>query len=859
MNARKRAGVAIATLGLVASVGMSTPAAAATKVETIDAGLTKVTLLNFNDFHGRIDDGMNLTGALGKNFACSIVTARGTYGADKSVLLSAGDSVGASSFVSNMQEDIPTIKYLNALGLESSAVGNHEFDRGFGWLTDTAQKTADFTYLGANVYERGTTKAALPEYAIHEVSGLKVGVIGVVTTDTPNLVSPTGVSGLDFGDPVDAVNRVAAQLKDGNAANGEADIIVAEYHEGPLTAAGLTEAKAGSAKFKRIAEDTAASVDVIFNGHTHLAYQWDAATASGTRVVSQSASYGGKLGVIQLGYDATTGKVTQYIASQVDTAAATDACKADATWQAAAKVVDDAVAVAKEKGLVPVAKISADITTAFKDAKLVDGFYTGTVRDNRLRESSLGNMVANAWLWGMNQPGRTGAEIGIMNPGGLRSELLYKQSGTEGDGVVTYAEAAGINPFANTLQTLEVTGAQFKVLLEQQWKSNGAFLKLGLSDNVRYTYDPNRAYLDRVTGVWYDGQPMDPADTFRVAAGNFLIGGGDAFTVLADIQTPGNPDRKVAVDSGQIDTDVFVNYLASADVNDPSFEKNGVAITSGPRTVARDTNVTLVVEGVNLTSLGSPANTEFDVVVDDFVIGSATIAPDHIDGVPTRDGKSTVMLNVSKFWIANTVELVAKESGTVVTLPLAQLPVKTFRDVARSNEFYTEITWVGSTGIATGWDGNEYRPVTPINRDAMAAFLYRLAGSPDYPVPAVSPFKDVTRDNPYYEEIAWLHHVGITKGWDDGTFRPWEPINRDAMAAFLYRMAGEPEWTAPATSPFKDMSPSTDFYAEVTWAAHVGITKGWSDRTFRPVTPINRDAMAAFLYRYVDNLGVPQI
>lgn len=112
-------------------MGLSTPAAAATKVTEINPDLTKVTMLNFNDFHGRIDGGMDLTGALGKNFACSIVTARATHGADATLLLSAGDSVGASSFASNLAEDHPTIEYLNTLGLRSSAVGNHEFDRGF--------------------------------------------------------------------------------------------------------------------------------------------------------------------------------------------------------------------------------------------------------------------------------------------------------------------------------------------------------------------------------------------------------------------------------------------------------------------------------------------------------------------------------------------------------------------------------------------------------------------------------------------------------------------------------------------------------------------------------------------------------
>ena len=308
-----------------------------------------------------------------------------------------------------------------------------------------------------------------------------------------------------------------------------------------------------------------------------------------------------------------------------------------------------------------------------------------------------------------------------------------------------------------------------------------AFLKLGLSDNVRYTYDPDRPLGDRILDIWVDGELIDPSATYTLTAGNSLLGGGDAFTALRKGTN--------SFDTGLIDTEVFVNYLRAADgVIAPSFEKNGAAITDGPRTVARDTDVTLVVEGVDLTSSKAPANTQFEVVVDGFVIGTAEIKTEHVAGIPTRDGVSTVVMNVSKFWIADTVELVAKESGTTVTLPLAQLPVKVFSDVAAGADFYTEITWVGSTGISTGWDeDNTYRPVQAIDRNAMAAFLYRLAGEPTWDAPAASPFVDVKPTDPYYKEITWLAASNITKGWNDGTFRPWEPINRDAMAAYLYR------------------------------------------------------------------------
>jgi subtilisin family serine protease len=176
-----------------------------------------------------------------------------------------------------------------------------------------------------------------------------------------------------------------------------------------------------------------------------------------------------------------------------------------------------------------------------------------------------------------------------------------------------------------------------------------------------------------------------------------------------------------------------------------------------------------------------------------------------------------------------------------------------FKDVFWGAQFYDEIAWAHRRGISTGWvaanGARTYRPVQAINRDAMAAFLYRMAGSPTYTPPKVSPFKDVSTTQMYYKEMAWLRSEGISTGWRDGTYRPFEPIERDAMAAFLYRMAGSPPYSAPAVSPFKDVARGTQFYTEMSWLRARGISTGWTDGTYRPWQPINRDAMAAFLYR----------
>ncbi|MFC8038943.1 S8 family serine peptidase [Paenarthrobacter sp. NPDC057355] len=185
--------------------------------------------------------------------------------------------------------------------------------------------------------------------------------------------------------------------------------------------------------------------------------------------------------------------------------------------------------------------------------------------------------------------------------------------------------------------------------------------------------------------------------------------------------------------------------------------------------------------------------------------------------------------------------------------------VSPFKDVLTTQQFYKEMAWMADTGISKGWVEADktlsYRPLTPINRDAMAAFLYRMAGSPDYTPPAQSPFKDVETTQQFYKEMAWLAETGISSGWIENggrLYKPLTPINRDAMAAFLYRLANKPDYVAPPWLPFNDVSSGQQFYKEMAWMYETGISSGWSDayqRVYKPLSPINSDAMAAFLYR----------
>ena len=207
---------------IVVGVGSEVPPA------TVD-----IDLVTVNDFHGRIEQSAPSGGIAALSTAVKQI--RG--GNPNTIFAAAGDMIGASTFTSFIQQDVPTIEALNAAGLDVSSVGNHEFDQGFDDLTDRVMPLALWEYLGANVYEKGTTEPALPEYWNQEFEGVTIGFVGAVTDELPSLVSPDGIADITVGDPTEAANRVADQLSDGNDANGEADIVVLLVHEGAATTA----------------------------------------------------------------------------------------------------------------------------------------------------------------------------------------------------------------------------------------------------------------------------------------------------------------------------------------------------------------------------------------------------------------------------------------------------------------------------------------------------------------------------------------------------------------------------------------------------------------------------------------------
>ena len=181
-----------------------------------------------------------------------------------------------------------------------------------------------------------------------------------------------------------------------------------------------------------------------------------------------------------------------------------------------------------------------------------------------------------------------------------------------------------------------------------------------------------------------------------------------------------------------------------------------------------------------------------------------------------------------------------------------------FSDVDRAHPFCRDIWWMDQAGISTGFADGTYRPSAAVSRQAMSAFLYRLAGEPPFPTPSVATFRDVSTTHPFFTEVEWMAHAGISTGYQPGpTFRPSVAVSRQAMSAFLHRMAGEPAFDAPTTGSFTDVSTAHPFFTEVEWMADTGISTGYQPGpTFRPSVAVSRQAMSAFLRRLVDGPGV---
>lgn len=511
-----------------------TPAAALAAADT-----TTINLLNITDFHGHLSRTAPGGATVDPGAAVLACMFDKESTGDDTLRLSTGDNVGGSAYVSAIQDDDPTVAALNAMGIQASAVGNHEFDQGFGVLLDRiaggsrtdAQVAAglaseyvapDFPYLGANL---GTDQ--LEPYVILPAGGLEVGIIGTVTDELPSLVNPAGIAGLTITDAVDATNAIAAELSDGDPANGEADIVVALIHQDM------------AATVSRFSSD----VDAVFGGHSHVDFTQ---AGSDTAVPAvQAGSFGQALGQIELTVDTTTKEVVSSEVNVYDVAAMDAAC-ADTPDPAVAAIVTAAEAKAAELGGQPAAQIGG----TFRRGSAILAADATAPSEARGVESTLGDLIADSVREGSTKYLPEKADIGVMNAGGIRANLAPDE-----DGWVTKADLFTVQPFGNSMAYVSLTGDQVVQMLEQQWQPDGSsrpMLKLALSSNVVYVFDNSQLRGSKILQVYIDGEPIDPAATYVVAGNTFLLQGGDNFDVFKGAG---------AVDTGFLDLELFTDYL----------------------------------------------------------------------------------------------------------------------------------------------------------------------------------------------------------------------------------------------------------------------------------------------------------
>ena len=508
-----RATVAAATISALSVTAVTVPVASA------DETTAKISISNITDFHGRFsyaEDSRKPENSVpgAERLKCAIDQEAESFG-DAHIFTSSGDNIGAGPFAAMLLNDEPTIDVLNTMGLQVSAVGNHEFDQGAADLSDRVIPEANFSYLAANA---DSVKGTKP-YEVKELDGVKVAFVGTVTADMPNLVSPDGIAGITWNDPVKTTNDLAKQIKD----SGEADVVVALVHAGGITA------------------DKFENVDVAFLGHTHTSVT---PTGTDTPVVLQAGQYSQGFANVDLSVDRQTKKITVDEAKFVDNATVL-AC--DQAYPEIAAIVDEAEKLAEVEGQKQVATIDQTFTRGKNE-----GADSGS---NRGVESSLNNLLAEAAKWSIAANSNVTPDIGVMNAGGVRDDLPA--------GDITYQQAFSVQPFGNENSYRTIKGKDFKEALEQQWKpgADRPRLALGLSNNVSYTYDPEAEHGNRITSVIIDGEPLDPEKDYIIAGSTFLLGGGDSF----DAFTKGSPMTNI----GLVDVDAFIQYLKSDEEKAP--------------------------------------------------------------------------------------------------------------------------------------------------------------------------------------------------------------------------------------------------------------------------------------------------
>lgn len=598
------------------------------------ARTTDFHILGFNDLHGHLEAaGNNIYGrfAGGSAYLAKAVKDRqAVYGKRQATVL-AGDNIGASPLQNGLFFEEPITIASNLMNVDFAGVGNHEFDKGSAELlriqrggchpefgctaapyaladgrggddddddddfrgksvgaagsdddddddddgngggnrTTNRFPGADFQYLSSNVVVNATGRTLFPAFGIQQFRSdrgnkkLRVGFIGSVLEGTPTIVTPTGVAGLTFQDEADAANRAVQQLR-----RKGVKVPVLVIHEGgfqtsPAALNGCTGNLANSA-IAEIASRLDPAIKVIVSGHTHAEYRCTITTNGVTRLITSAASFGRILTDITLTIDDKTGELVQASAENVIVENALNTPGPNVTRIPDPSKEDPRVA----------AIVTQYVTAAAPLANQVIGSIQGdlTRAGSPRGESTLGNVIADAQLAATAPVALGDADIALMNPGGIRTDLLTSViSGGEAVGEVTYGEAFAVQPFGNSLVTKTMTGEVLRRLLTQQFSVLvGGVLTpcvpggtaplagrvLQVSSTFSYESAPSApTCADKVGRMWVNDVLVQPTDSFRVTMNSFLAAGGDGFTVF---------NEGTNALGGDVDIDALVAYFEAA-------------------------------------------------------------------------------------------------------------------------------------------------------------------------------------------------------------------------------------------------------------------------------------------------------
>jgi 2',3'-cyclic-nucleotide 2'-phosphodiesterase (5'-nucleotidase family) len=451
-------------------------------------GPARVRIVHTNDVHGRLLPQQIEGRAAGGSavMAAHFDSAAARFDGP-TIVLSAGDDMQGTA-ISNLSWGRATIQAHNAAGYDAAAVGNHEFD----WGQDTLRaRIADsrFPWLAANLFVAGTREhpAWVRPWVMIERGGVRTAVIGIALSSTPEVVLAGRTAGLDFGPEAPAIDQAAREARAAGA-----DFVVVTAHVGAFCEqSGSAPAEASSGcrgAILEIAGALAEPVDLIVGGHTHRRVL----ASEDSIPVVEAASYSLAYSVTDL--ERRPGGRAAVLRREVRTPYAdevspdTQVARVVAEWERAVRPLTER----------PIAALAQPLERG-------EGEY------------ALGNLLADAVR------AATGAQASLINNGSVRRALPA--------GPLTWGTLFELQPFANALVTVQVTGAQLRQALEVAVSGNS--IEAHVSGLV-VRWDPATPSGSRIREIRLDdGRVVGEADTVTLGLSEFVALGGDRYTSLA--------------------------------------------------------------------------------------------------------------------------------------------------------------------------------------------------------------------------------------------------------------------------------------------------------------------------------------